>query len=346
MHSKKPGEHLLYIENFRAIAIVLVILSHLSAWQHISQSLSISYKFHFGNATTVFVFISGFLFKYLADEKGYDYFYYMKAKCKNVLSPYLFFSLIATTVAILSGRYMMYGLTVDSFALWSLLVGGAVVAPLWFIPMIFLFFFLSPLLIRVSNSRFFAAFLMIFMLLSLFTSRPYYNQNPFLSCIHFSGFFFLGMFFSIKSVRNSVLISGDLKYLVLLVSTAIYMFSYFCCKNDLSNDAVGFYFSMASINYHQLGKLSLIIFLFIVLKNTLNTKVKILAYVANISFGLFFTHGFFIAAFNSIATRYYINSSLLYFILEMLFAVGLSIFFIELVRRVLGNKRSRYVVGC
>ncbi len=346
MKNNKTEGHLFYMENFRAIAIILVVLSHLTAWGVISQSLSDFSKFNFGNATAVFVFISGFLFKYLSDRKGYSYLSYLKNKWKNVLVPYFFFAALTVIIAIVFERHQLYGLSGNMFSIWSFFVGGAIVGPLWFIPMICVFFLVSPILLNISKSRFFCFFVFLLMVVSIFTSRPFFSLNPVLSFLHFSGFFMLGMFLSVEHVRNSILFDARYSWLMIFLSCIGYFITYGWYSDNQPSEDMGFYSSIGVVNYEQLSKLMLIMIVFCFFKTFLNKRVAVLSFVARISFGLFFIHGFFLLAFYYIFTRIKIDNVFFYFALEFVFAFVLSVVVIVFVKKVLGEKWSRYVIGC
>ena len=78
------------------------------------------------------------------------------------------------------------------------MVGGSIVGPLWFVPMIGLYFITAPLFLILSKLPYaiFSIITFSIVLLSLFTDRPFNQYNPFLSYIHFFGFYILGVYFS------------------------------------------------------------------------------------------------------------------------------------------------------
>lgn len=187
---KKAPTFLYYIENMRAIAIIMVVLCHLSVWGRLGEQMKQWSIFNFSDATAVFVFISGFLFKFLADKKGFLFSSYIKTKLKNVGLPYLFFISIATIIGLYWHVDERFGLTHLQFIAWNFTVGGAVTPPLWFVPMIFVYFLLSKFWYELSNLKYFTLISALLFGVSVFSYRSFNNANPLLSFIHFSGFFF------------------------------------------------------------------------------------------------------------------------------------------------------------
>ena len=130
------------LENFRGIAIFFVMFSHIISIQSMGRLGGYLYYF-VGDATTWFVFISGYLFYYL-EVNNFKYADYLWKKLKYVILPYLILSIPVIFFWISISQNLLYGLTPLKFMLWSLLAGGIAVGPMWFIPMIALFFIFTP----------------------------------------------------------------------------------------------------------------------------------------------------------------------------------------------------------
>ena len=110
------------------------------------------------NGTALFVFISGFLFAYLAPR--YQWQGFMKKKALHVLLPYLVVSLPGILWRLTQLHHGV--LPVDyvpaavidkpiPFVIWSLLTGFHI-GPLWFVPFVCLLFLCSPLFHRLVAS--------------------------------------------------------------------------------------------------------------------------------------------------------------------------------------------------
>ena len=122
------------VENFRGIAIFFVMLSHLSSFSSLGPAGKYL-LFTFVDATTWFVFISGYLFSHIEKNINFKYIDYIYKKFKFVIIPYLILSIPAILVGLYFQRHTLLELNVAEYILWSLSVGGSVVGPMWFIPM-------------------------------------------------------------------------------------------------------------------------------------------------------------------------------------------------------------------
>lgn len=299
----------------RAIAIIMVVLCHLSVWGRLGGQMKQWAEFHFSDATAVFVFISGFLFKFLADKKGFSFPTYIKTKLKNVGLPYLFFISIATVIGLVRHFEDRYGLTPLQFTAWNFTVGGVIIPPLWFVPMIFIYFLTSSLWYALSNTKYFSLICIILLSISLASFRPFNNANPLLSFIHFAGFFSFGILMASKKSLQKLTDFFANKIQISTIIFTLYLAAYFLyITQHVVESDVGF--SLAkSTNYLQIGKVFFIAFLLFFTMHFYNKKIKILSYIANISFGLFFVHGFYLIIFNFIVSRWYISNNIAFGVL-------------------------------
>ncbi|QWL60525.1 acyltransferase [Aeromonas jandaei] len=182
------------MDNFRAISIIFVILSHLNFYG--LDDFNEIIKFILADATTFFVFISGFLFHHLS-ENNFNFKRYITKKSKFVGCPYLLISSILIVVGLALGHNIRYDLQPLSYIAFSLWAGGLINGPTWFIPMIWCFFIFSPLLMFIAKKTYiFPIIVFSALFISLFSARPYMGANPVLSAIHFFGFYMFGMYLS------------------------------------------------------------------------------------------------------------------------------------------------------
>ena len=87
-----------YIHNFRAIAIILIVLGHSISYFSWSTYEKLSVTILFSNGTVLFVFISGFLMQHLFFKHEHREFY--KRKIRHVVLPYLLSSIPAIIIFI------------------------------------------------------------------------------------------------------------------------------------------------------------------------------------------------------------------------------------------------------
>ncbi|RQW29217.1 acyltransferase [Rhodobacteraceae bacterium CH30] len=341
MSKVNGGEFLYSFENMRAVAILFVIFSHFSSVYKFGESADIV-KFILADATTLFVFISGYLFYYLSGNKGFGYLDYLGKKFKFVVLPFFFFSFFAILAGLVFRQNELYGLTPVAYMLWSFIVGGVVNGAMWFIPMICLFFLVSPMLLFCTKRDWFFVMVVAAVLFSVYSFRPVGNQNPVLSFFHFMGFYLMGMFFARRGVVMDLLRSRSKTVMAVSASGFFVLLVVW-----LGGDQVvqGYFDYILQPNIIQMGKLFFVVFLFFLFERFLSKKIKPMSYIANISFGLFFVHGFWSLVFLKAASYLEVSRLSTYFSLEFLFVFCFSVISIDIAKRILGA-RSRYVIGC
>lgn len=182
MEEKRP--FLRHVHYFRAFAIINVVLVH--AWMFPESArggaahdiVDMVREFLFHDSTIYFMYISGFLFAYLAARL--DPLRYYKNKVFNVLLPYLFISVLT-----------LFGESVYKGALFSASAGldeafvggvravlsGTAQAPFWYIPFVSLIFIISPLLLKMPllQNKY---FMITVSLLPLFGTRTSTDISP------------------------------------------------------------------------------------------------------------------------------------------------------------------------
>lgn len=192
--SPEKRDFLGHLHAFRALAICFIVAGHaLDAfdWQG-SMDARMTLRAFIGNGSTLFVFIAGYLFQHLVDR--YRTLDYWKSKCRNVLLPYLLMSVPALAV-VTTGLIVRWDTPVDfqSWPVWErvgwLVVTGRHLSPMWFIPMIFLFYCAAPVLVWIDRHPRTYWLWPLMMLLTMFVGRGYAPQ----SFAHFLSFYVAGM---------------------------------------------------------------------------------------------------------------------------------------------------------
>lgn len=350
------AEFLLYIHQFRAVAIVFVIASHVYPtfdWSNAPLSLEFVAAL-FGNGTFLFVFIAGFIFQHLLykyDTYKYDTRKYYKNKLTNVLLPYLIVGIPAVVVTLL--RPEVPGTFPDGFQEWPALfqilwlyATGTMLLPLWFIPMISIIYLLAPLLVRGDQSGLIYKWLPLLFLLSLFIPRPFGNNNPIQAFLIYFPVYVLGMWCS-KNAGWVISVVGRFRvplaalWLGLLVaeifwfsaSGAMYTESIFIMHEDI-------------ISVSNIEKAVLCLFLVYLLYMVQHRIGAGLNLLADMSFALFFLHEYVVLAVRLALLLFDIDVSgnipayLAYTALVIAVTLGGAL----LVKHVLGE-RSRLVIG-
>ncbi len=299
-NTKKPT--LNYINIYRGLAILLIVMGHTLQIGAVDSLIrKISFEI-FSNGTAVFVFISGFLFQYLSHK--FEYKNFLIKKFENVISPYFFVSILGITLAILLPFF--YSNPFDGLnpilQIGAMLTTGRVQnVPLWFIPMIAIFFLLSATFIKLNKKNILYKILPLMLVYTIFLPRgdiePQWLEgmsylNKYLAYVkyvlngflHFCSMYVLGMYFSdnLDKIDNLYKKRHILWFLMLSISALDIALSYFYnyCNGTVS-------------------KILFTILLLIYLKKydekiIENVKLnKVLNFLANYSFGIFFIHWYF-----------------------------------------------------
>lgn len=338
MSGKRP--FLQYMHYFRAIAILFVVLGHVNSslvWNEESISGRVI-QVLLNNATVLFVFIAGFLFQYLSNR--YSYKEYLKKKLLYVIIPYTICTIPAIIMRIYTkppqhivGKWSNFAEFSDVVQSCIYYLLGAALRPHWFIPMIFIFYIISPILIKGDRNDWLYKLLPIFMITSLIIPRGSLLDIH-IMFIHFFSVYVFGMFVS----KNIHLLSEGLKkwwYIpfAIFISTSLYLVFY---------DT--FYAQSMFIQ-----KLSIILLLIPFLQKSENKIPKKFGYLADISFGLFFLHDYFDVAYKFAKQKFtgdpFISGNLFHFATISILILFSTILLVYIVKKI-SKKASRYIVGC
>jgi peptidoglycan/LPS O-acetylase OafA/YrhL len=275
----------------RGIAIIFVVLSHLNYDKYINNT---SVKVFYQDGSFLFVFISGFLFYHLINR--YEYADFMRKKFENVILPYL---LVTAPIALLSCFFYTSGIEwfnqVPQFSnviylyFYQITTGGALLEPYWFVPMITIFFIISPLLVKIMNGKYFMLFMLIGMTYTLLSSSPG-SVSPVLSMVHWFGVYMLGAF---SCKYYNVLKANSLLVLCLTITGLVFYY-----LNERYTWVIN------SLHIQKLLITYLFISIFIILELRLN-EIKTLEILAHYSFGIYFLHGYVNFISNMIIFRFF-----------------------------------------
>lgn len=323
------------------MAIIFVMFSHIISIQGMGHLGGYLY-YIVGDATTWFVFISGYLFYYL-EVNNFKYGAYLSKKIKYVILPYFILSLPVIFFWVSISQHILYGLTPLNFILWSLLAGGIAVGPMWFIPMIAIFFILTPVFRFLAKTKAIYILTVAFLIFSMFSSRSIYNANPFLSMLHFCGFYMLGIVAAKDAAVLDGLKSATRKNIIYFSILIFVIFGYFFPGVESMPNS--FFNGLGLLNYILVGKLALLVAIFLTFEQFYDRESKVLGYLAKISFGLFFVHGFMAAIFAKVSKSINHYDPLVTLFAEISVVIFVSIGIVVLVKKVL-RKWSRYVIGC
>lgn len=334
-----PKKFIGYIHNFRGVAIIYVVGAHiLLNW----QSGSVTHKILdiiLQNSTILFLFIAGYLFQHLSAK--FEYKDYLVKKFQNVISPYLLLSLPVIVYRLISQD--INGFTLEDhpdFGSWPLweqagyyLLHGAHLQQLWFIPMIALYYLIAPVLIYIDRKPILYYCLIPLVILSFIVQRSSLSDTLVMA-VHFLSVYVFGMFLS--RYKDQFLVFAQ-KYWVLItvLPLAFLVLNYFVSKQFY--DPVDYTHKMLFCPFYLywLWRLEKYV-------------PKFIDVLAVFSFGIYFVHYFFVLFLRGIYQLIFhgpIPGNLLIWTVCLVIVMLLSIWTLQLARRLLGSK-SKFLVGC
>ncbi len=370
------GNHakLNYIHVFRAVAIIFIVLGHCV---FSSSTMLINFVNTFVKGGSVlFIFISGFLFQYLSDT--YTYPMYLKKKFLNVVSPYLFTSILGIVWLLFFSEANPFGSVNKAVQVGMFLTTGSVHnPPTWYIPMTCVLFLSAPILLKLEKTLIFRKYSLLFLMLpvliciSCFVPRlgPYYffmdgmtvwetycgylKQLLFLTVLSFP-IYILGMFFAANKERNISFIyrKRGLLWAIFIVGTVAHclLIYYKVLPSILLFNTIILVFLILGYLWHYDEKIKA--------HSYIN---KVLGTVADYSFAVFFLHYYIVKGFNRVFVRYldlgnfYLNVETLHFGYWISFTIMLfilsffgSLFLAVLLKKILeklGIKHTRWILG-
>lgn len=345
---------------FRAIAIVIIVIGHCDIFfidvRH-DMFTDLFYILSFGG-TSLFVFISGFLFNHIFLER-YNYKKFVRKKMTKVLLPYTIMSLIPiANYVFIKGK----DLSSDSYFMpkgddvfteyfipaIKYYTSGEQMMAYWYIPFIMVVFFMSP--VHVYFSKWNIKLQLLILAVSIFFStlihRPIISAGLYLfqSVLYFTPIYLFGIVCSQQ--KDFIYKKFQRKeHMFLMISILLGLIQY-------KNGVVGNYhknpFVFNGFDLMILQKSSLCLFFMIWLHRFERNKNKTLQILASNSFGIFFIHGFVIFFMRKLQIKYEISMEFNFWISYTLI-VGLVLLIsttISLVIKKIFPKKSVYIIGC
>lgn len=350
MSEKK--EFLNYIHYFRGFAILIILGIHVRmvypwAEDDFNKQLLITLL---DNGTVLFVFIAGFLFQYLS--KKYEYLPYLKRKFKFVVLPYIIVSL----PAIINRLFLEPGTWEPDFLMDSslltkgayLIATGKHLGPFWFIPMIILFYIISPVFIAIDKPWFYKFIFPVLLIGTLFTYRFGYFSNSIDSAIHFLPVYIFGIFVS----RYRTVFTEGKDWPVVVMLLLYFLLAFLEVTNILPVYRLNSAADAASDLFFGFNspKLRMMLLCLILLKffyKIQHINMPVLKLLGDYSFGLYFIH-LYVIIFLDTLYRKVINPEPIYsiwlYIGMLVLTVSISLSIIWVTKKIFG-KNSRMLIG-
>ncbi len=345
------SNYLRSFEYFRAVTILIIVAGHcygIAGWKIETFSDRVLANLLSGG-TSLFVFISGFLFHHVFYPR-YDYVTFVKNKVKNVYIPYLFLSIIPVVLAIYSRNpypefYFgpddtFFDQIIRPFFLyyWH---GGVMVY--WYIPFIMAIFLISPLFVFFIKQSFnFRISAVVFLsLISVFVHRPVNNLSIFQSVIYFIPVYIFGILCSMeRDFLYRVFNAKDHYIFCIVLALAVLQAAVMDTCGNLQKDI--FDFNGVDISFFQ--KMVMCVFFMIYLRRFDGEDFKILQRIASASFSIYFLHGWFVFIIWMFYGYYQEYSGLYLLPVFSALVVWISYSFAVRVRKAFPNK-SRMLIG-
>lgn len=345
------------IHIFRAIAILFIVAGHTRLtmdWPSNSLPSDILTDF-LANGTTLFVFIAGYLFHALSDRFSYQK--YLLTKARNVILPYLLISIPAVVYSALYKdpvlRFPQLADTSDAFRIvWFYIKGGAHLNyPLWFIPMIALYYLFAPLFMWViRHPRLYWLIAPLF-IVSLFLHRDAFpNLDTMQNFVYFLAAYLAGMCASQNRVAVTAFLSGNTFWLLAIYLSILMLQAVFAESHGVHGATNWFSSEDGVFDWSFLQKMTLCFVLLGICYRYQDRLYAPTRFIADSSFGVFFLHAYFLEVAPRIFGPVYPGGVLPGIgsggglLVVFLYSMAASMVACYLTKRVFGN-RSRHLIG-
>lgn len=327
-----------YIHDFRGIAIIYVVAAHiLVKWPEnsiVGRSMEVIWQ----NSTILFLFIAGYLFQHLSAK--FEYKDYLIKKFQNVISPYLILSFPIILYRVMKQDIPGFTLAEHAdFGTWAnweqagyYLLHGAHLQPLWFIPMITLYYLIAPVLLYIDRHPKYYYVLIPLFILSLSIQRSVLSDTLVMA-VHFLSVYVFGMFLS--RYKNEFLEFAKKNWIAITVVPVVFL--------------VATYFAPAGLydRFDFIHKVMFCGFYIYWLWRFESYMPKFIDTLATLSFGIFFVHYFFVLLLRGLSMKFFhqeVPGNIIYWILSFIIVTVLSVICLKTAQKILG-KKSKFFVG-
>lgn len=329
-----------HVNWIRGIAALMIVFIHMADGMlyDLNSAENLAINLLAKSATCVFVAISGFFFQ--LNLPKYSYLDYLSKKLTNVIIPYVLISIPAILIYVLKFKTEHVWIDMEAFYAMPvilqflfMLVTGAQLGPLWFIPALALIYLIAPLLKLLSEQRIFPLIAAAGILLFLDTSRPENNSNPIYAAIHFVPIYLLGMLFCQHRVKF-----GKRAYIYIFGAAVIglsVLASYEKMFFGLQKTAL-FFFLYSLLLVHQQRIIT-----------DLPRLAKTLSLIGLCSFSIYFLHGYFAGFYRALSDHITPDHFETYMLLRVALTTItiLACIAITLLIKRMAKQRSRLLIG-
>ncbi|MET0182451.1 MAG: acyltransferase [Caulobacterales bacterium] len=284
------------------------------------------------DVTGFFLLLSGYLFQHLSAR--FDYGDFLRKKLQNVMLPYLFISIPA--IAIYLSHLKSHPWLPDSF--FSLpattivsyfLVTGAHLGPLWFMPVIALFFLAAPIFLWIDRKPVRYLIIIPALILSIYIGRPPHNADPLQSFAHFAFAYLIGM---AASRFGNVWMPIAKRHALALLAVGV------------ATTALTLADSAVPLNADLVLKIPLFFAVMALFLRAPSLRSAWLDRAAALSFGLYFVHGYIVGALRFILSQSpSAPHNLIALTIAYAIVVGLAFGIVEVLKAMLGRDSRKFI---
>lgn len=341
-----------YFQSIRGLCILCVVLIHCATgimWKgHAVFNFNYDYwlilRQFINFPIALFIFLSAFFIK--IEQASKKPFLFLSNRLQRLLIPYLLWSIIYIVI-----NTYISGTTPKVTSVLFAIMTGRSAGPLYFIIVLLQLTLIAPLIINNINKKWFniiccmitPIYLIILYTYNYFTKQqmPYYETL----FVAWFWFYYAGIYmkmhgFTLKTSGNEIFIS------IALMSTAL-LASMFECYLLLSLDlSVIFASSQIKISSFLYAS-ALLIMIFVIRKYSSSPFHKLLVYLGDYSYGIFYVHTIsLLIVYKIIQHIPYIQKILpLDHCVSVSLTIVLCVISIKTAKQLLGNKVSKYLFG-
>jgi surface polysaccharide O-acyltransferase-like enzyme len=342
------------IHRLRGVAILFVVATHcvtFFTWAQHPAMLAVA-KDLFDDSTVIFIFISGFLFEHTSSRYSYPRF--LKTKLLHVLVPYLLLAipgivyvLMRAQPATLEHLGLAHASLLERVAYLYVYGGAQINYALWFVPVICIYYLLSPLLVALARQPRGYAVLLVLVPVSVLMHRPSYSHGHNLGlALYFLSAFVLGMFCSARRERIVPWLDRHLGVCLVAAGTvfaAHLLLSHHHGKYMAADELHGVD-AEGLVDWIFLQKVLMTLALWALVRRLHVPQLRWLEGLAQVSFSVFFLHVYVIFAVEAVTHFRAQEVSAGAIVLLMALAVGLPWAIAAVIRRAV-PQWSRLLIG-
>lgn len=344
------------INNFRALAIVLIVMGHSYVYGFMSDSAeSVILKNIITGGTALFVFISGFMFHHVFYQR-FNYKRFILNKIKNVLVPYIILSTIFILLLFISldgffnpenmidEKTIFNGQDSSVLITFKYYLSGRFLIAYWYIPFVMCMFLVSNYHYKFVkiNIQLKAIIIVFFCFVSIFIHRPIENTNAFHSLVYYTPIYLIGIFFSVH--KNHALEFIKDKQILLLFIVISFSFLQYLTGHDGNYHKPAFEYKGVDLMFIQ--KIFLCFLIYSLLERFQFQNI-IISKISETSFAIFFIHPWVLKLFTKLGLEnVFFEYGFVGYSLTCIIVILTSVFLALSFKFITSNsKATRYFIG-